>query len=118
MSTETPDGFVELVEADELWDDEMDSYDVGDEEVLLVKVDGQIHAYDAICPHQSISLAEGEFENGLITCRAHEWQFNAVSGEGVNPLGNCLTRHDVRINDDGMVEVRLRESAGTRGPRH
>lgn len=109
----TTASFVEVIEANEMWDDEMESFDIGDEEVLLVKVDGRIHAYDAICPHQSISLAEGEFEQGVITCRAHEWQFEAVSGEGVNPTGTCLVRHEARINDNGMVEVRLRERASS-----
>jgi len=110
MPEETVDehDFVDLAETESLWDDEMESYDVGDEEVLLVKIDGEIHAYDAICPHQSISLVEGELEGGVLTCRAHEWQFDAVSGESVNPSGHCLARHDVRVTDDGIVQVKLR----------
>jgi toluene monooxygenase system ferredoxin subunit len=99
--------YVELVEADALWDGEMESFDVGDAEVLVVKVDGQIRAYDGICPHQSQSLVEGELDSGVLTCRAHEWQFDVRTGEGVNPKGTCLLRHDVRVTDDGMVEVRL-----------
>jgi len=101
--------FVHVAEDDELWDGEMESYDVGDEEVLLVKLDGTYHAYDGICPHQSISLVEGELENGVLTCRAHEWQFNAATGAGVNPLDSCLRRHEVRVTD-GRVEVRLNPS--------
>jgi toluene monooxygenase system ferredoxin subunit len=102
------DGYVELIEADSLWDGEMESFDVGDAEVLVLKVDGQIRAYDGICPHQSQSLVEGELEGGVLTCRAHEWQFDARTGEGVNPRDACLRRHDVRVTGDGMVEVRLR----------
>ena len=106
----TDDGYVELTEAGALWDGEMESFDVGDAEVLVVKVDGQIRAYDGICPHQSQSLVEGELDAGVLTCRAHEWQFNARTGEGINPKGTCLLRHDVRVTDDGMVEVRLRSN--------
>jgi nitrite reductase/ring-hydroxylating ferredoxin subunit len=101
-------GFVPLMETDALWDGEMEAFDVGTEEVLLVKVDGRIHAYDGVCPHQSMSLVEGELDDGVLTCRAHEWQFDAVSGDSINPRGNCLRRHDVRVTHDGMVEVRLR----------
>ena len=86
----------------------MESFDVGDAEVLLVKVGGQIQAYDGVCPHQSQSLVEGELEGGVLTCRAHEWQFDVRTGEGVNPRDTCLRRHDVRVTSDGMVEVRLR----------
>ncbi|MFC9840798.1 isoprene monooxygenase ferredoxin [Rhodococcus sp. NPDC127530] len=102
--------FVDLVAEDELWDDEMESFDVGDDEVLLVKVNGEVRAYDGICPHQSISLVEGEFENGVVTCRAHEWQFDALTGSGVNPRDTCLHKHDVRIVD-GVIQVRLKSPA-------
>lgn len=101
------DGFVELTEVDSLWDGEMEAFDVGDEEVLVVKVDGQVRAYDGICPHQSVSLVEGELENGVLTCRAHEYQFDALTGAGVNPKGMALTRHDIEVDEQGMVRVRL-----------
>jgi nitrite reductase/ring-hydroxylating ferredoxin subunit len=110
------DGYVELIEADAMWDGEMESFDVGDAEVLVVKVDGQIRAYDGICPHQSQSLVEGELDAGVLTCRAHEWQFNARTGEGINPKGTCLLRHDIRVTDDGMVEVRLRANNPSPAP--
>jgi nitrite reductase/ring-hydroxylating ferredoxin subunit len=110
------DGYVELIEADAMWDGEMESFDVGDAEVLVVKVDGQIRAYDGICPHQSQSLVEGELDAGVLTCRAHEWQFNTRTGEGINPKGTCLLRHDVRVTDDGMVEVRLRANNPSPAP--
>ena len=111
-------GFVELIEAGQLWDGEMETFDVGDAEVLVLKVDGQIRAYDGICPHQSASLVEGELKAGVLTCRVHEWQFDALTGNGVNPKGSSLARHDVRVSDDGMVCVRLRAKAfAGSGPR-
>jgi len=104
-------GFVELIEAGRLWDGEMEAFDIGDAEVLVLKVDGQIRAYDGICPHQSASLVEGELEAGVLTCRVHEWQFDALTGDGVNPKGSSLACHDVRVSDDGMICVRLRAKA-------
>jgi toluene monooxygenase system ferredoxin subunit len=108
--TSAGDGFVELIEAHQLWDGEMEAFDVGEEEVLVLKVDGQVRAYDGICPHQSSSLVEGELERGVLTCRAHEWQFDALTGDGVNPKGISLTRHDVQVSG-GMICVRLRAKA-------
>lgn len=112
------DGFVPIAAASDLWDDEMEAYDVGDEEVLLLKINGQIHAYDGICPHQSISLVEGDLEKGVLTCRAHEWQFDAATGAGINPADTALRRHEVRLTDDGQVAVRLCSRAGTVPARH
>ncbi len=99
--------YVELLNESELWDGEMEAYDVGAAEVLVVKVDGQICAFDGICPHQSSSLVEGDLEDGVLTCSAHEWQFDVRSGESVNPRGERLIRHDVTVDGDGTVRVRL-----------
>ncbi|KPM55981.1 (2Fe-2S)-binding protein [Frankia sp. CcI49] len=104
---EPGDGFVDLVDADSLWDGEMEAFDVGADEVLLLRVDGEIHAYDGACPHQSISLVDGELAGGVLTCSAHEWQFDARTGESINPRGSRLTRHDVRIDESGVIQVRL-----------
>mgnify|MGYP006266640053 CR=1 FL=1 len=108
--TERETGFVDLVASDQLWDGEMEAYDIGDTEVLLLKVNGEIRAFDGICPHQSVSLVEGEFEDGMVTCRAHEWRFDALTGESVNPRGECMKRHDVRVVD-GVIQVRLNTTA-------
>ncbi|EFC83420.1 Rieske 2Fe-2S domain-containing protein [Parafrankia sp. EUN1f] len=105
--SEPGDGFVDLVEAGSLWDGEMEAFDVGADEVLLIRVDGEIRAYDGACPHQSISLVEGELAGGVLTCSAHEWQFDARTGESINPRGSRLTRHDVRVDESGVIQVRL-----------
>ena len=112
FDTEETD-FVDLVDADELWDGEMEVFDIGDAEVLLVKVDGQIRAYDGLCPHQSSPLVDGRLEDNVLTCRFHEWQFDALTGAGVNPRDTCLHRHDVRVVD-GVIQVRLNAPSAAR----
>lgn len=98
------DAFVRVAGADEFWDGEMDAFDVGDTEVLVVKVEGEFRAYNGICPHQSISLVEGKLEGAVLTCSAHEWQFNIDTGLGVNPANECLVRHGVEVRD-GQIYV-------------
>ncbi len=97
-------GFVEVCAEDDLWAGEMDCFDVASREVLIVSVDGQLHAYDGICPHQSMPLVEGRFDGKVLTCRAHEWSFDACSGQGINPKNACLHRFPLRIVD-GKVFV-------------
>ena len=102
-----PEGdFVAVAHADELWDGEMESYDIDGTEVLLVRVDGEFHAYHGICPHQSQALVEGDLDGRTLTCRAHEWSFDAVSGEGINPRTSCLVRHGVRVHDGAVLVSR------------
>jgi nitrite reductase/ring-hydroxylating ferredoxin subunit len=90
-------GTVELCGVDELWDGEMECFRVGEANILLLKLDGQFHAYQGHCPHQGTSLAEGELDGQVLTCRAHHWQFDAASGQGVNPKSARLQRFRVRV---------------------
>lgn len=103
-SAATQAAYVEVCAVDELWAGEMEAYDVGDAEVLVLNVDGEFRAYDAICPHQSVPLVEGTLEGGVLTCRAHQWTFDACSGRGLNPCGEQLRRYPIRISD-GKVYV-------------
>jgi nitrite reductase/ring-hydroxylating ferredoxin subunit len=88
---------VEICGADHLWDGEMECFRAGDTTILLLKINGQFHAYQGHCPHQGAALAEGELENGLLTCTAHRWQFDAMNGQGVNPKSAHLKRFPVHV---------------------
>lgn len=100
----TDDRFAAIADTGELWDGEMESYDVDGQEVLLIRLDGEYHAYDGTCPHQSTSLAQGSLEGNTLTCSAHEWEFDARTGAGVNPAVACLKVREVRVSD-GRVFV-------------
>lgn len=97
LAESPPGSTVEVCGVDELWDGEMACFRVGDAAVLLLKLDGRFHAYQGHCPHQGVALAEGELEGGLLTCRAHRWQFDAASGQGVNPRNARLKRFPVHV---------------------
>lgn len=90
-------GVVDVCDIEDLWDGEMERFDVGGEEVLLVKFNGQFLAFQGTCPHQEAPLVEGKFENGVLTCRAHLWQFDVATGKGINPANCRLKRYPVRI---------------------
>lgn len=105
MSSEmTNDSYVQVCAVEDLWEGEMEAFDIGDAEVLLLNAGGSFHAYDAICPHQSVPLVDGRFEGGVLTCRAHQWSFDACTGAGINPCGQQLRRYPIRIVD-GQVFV-------------
>lgn len=78
--------FVDVCAVDEFWDGEMEIVDVRGKHVLLVKHEGQFFAFQSLCPHQAIPLIEGKFEDGILTCRAHHWEFDVKTGRGSTPL--------------------------------
>jgi len=105
------DGFVAVAGDDELWDGEMESYDIDGAEILLIRIDGEYRAYDGICPHQSSSLVEGRLEGSTLTCSAHEWVFDARTGNGINPHTACLKRREVRVADGSVLVSRTATAA-------
>lgn len=99
---------VDICDDADLWDGDMQAFDVGEHEVLVVRIDGELHAYDGTCPHQNVSLAEGSLTGRVLTCRAHLWQFDVCTGRGVNPATACLKRFPVSVVA-GRVRVGLHE---------
>ena len=102
---------VEICGADQLWDGEMECFRAGDTTILLLKINGQFRAYQGHCPHQGAALVEGELEGGLLTCTAHGWQFDATSGQGVNPKSAHLKCFPVHVVERKvLIEVELERS--------
>jgi nitrite reductase/ring-hydroxylating ferredoxin subunit len=90
-------GAVEICGVDQLWDGEMQDFRVGDNSILLLKIEGRFHAYQGHCPHQGRALIDGDLDGDLLTCAAHRWQFDATNGQGVNPRGARLRCFPVHI---------------------
>ncbi len=98
--------FTKVCSLDDVWEGEMESFDVDGQEILIVCVPGgEIHAYQGVCPHQDIPLIEGKFDGKQLVCRAHQWVFDGNSGNGVNPANCRLARYPLRIDDNDDVYV-------------
>ena len=97
-------GFQTACSLDDLWEGEMDVFEIGDKEVLLVHApDGVIRAYNPVCPHQDHPLVEGDLEGCVLTCSAHLWQFDVTTGKGVNPEGVALCGYPVKVEGDVVM---------------
>jgi toluene monooxygenase system ferredoxin subunit len=88
---------------DDVWEGEMCAVSLGAVDVLLCNVDGQVHAYHDRCPHLANPLSDGELRENTLTCAAHEWVFDARTGDGVNPEDACLRRFPVRVDGDRIL---------------
>ena len=83
---------VRAASLDDLWDGEMRGYVVAGTRVLLVRLDGAVCAYEDRCAHLGVPLSEGTLHEGVITCRAHQYEYDARTGAGINPRNVCLKR--------------------------
>jgi len=95
-----------LAELADLWSGEMIGLPCGETRLLLVNLDGEIRVYEDRCPHQGVPLSEGHLEGRVLTCRAHQWQYDVRCGAGINPLTARLRSFPVRVEDGSiLVEV-------------
>ncbi len=81
---------------------------LGDHKLLLLRADGELHAYRDACPHEVFPLSlDGVRQDLVIMCRKHRWEFEAATGEHISRIRRpqCnLQRYPVR-QVDGMIEV-------------
>jgi toluene monooxygenase system ferredoxin subunit len=100
-------GWWPAIRIDDLWEGEMTVVTVEDEQVLLVNIGGALRAYSNACPHQASPLDDGDLEGERLTCARHLWQFNALTGLGINPMAARLKSYGCEVRDDGLVYVEL-----------
>jgi 3-phenylpropionate/trans-cinnamate dioxygenase ferredoxin subunit len=49
--------------------------------ILLTLLADKVYAIQDKCTHLGASLAKGEYQKGVVTCRSHGAQFNTETGE-------------------------------------
>jgi toluene monooxygenase system ferredoxin subunit len=91
---------------EELWLGEMRACNVAGRRVLLLRLESGVYAYEDRCAHLRVPLSEGALREGVITCSAHGFQYDAVTGLGINPSNTRLAAFPVRIQD-GQIWVEL-----------
>lgn len=70
-------------------------------DVLLVRVDGVVHAIDNQCPHAGAFIDEGPLVGGkYLLCPMHNYQFDPTSGACVNAACRNARRYKVREAND------------------
>jgi len=104
--------FARAASIDDVWSGEKLGVDVCGTRVLLINVDGSLHAYVDRCVHQSLPLSDGRLEGNVLTCAAHEWKYDACTGRGINPAGIALRRLPFKVEDGAIyVDVDLKRGA-------
>lgn len=96
--------FVKVAAVSELPPGDMKVVDVGDEQILLVNVDGAVHACDDICSHAYASLSEGDLDGAEVECPLHGAVFNVATGKALTPPAvDALRTFAVRVDGDDIL---------------
>lgn len=89
--------FKPALRQDDLWIGEMAGVTVDGHPVLLVNVEGTVCAYEDRCRHLAHPLSLGSLTGNRLVCAAHEWEYDACTGRGINPAGVTLRCYEVRV---------------------
>lgn len=95
--------FVRVASLADLWDGDMMPCEAQGQRILLVRLAGTVRAYEDRCAHLAVRLSEGTLDGHVLTCSAHHYQYDARTGQGINPRSICLTTFPVRIEGDEIL---------------
>jgi cytochrome P450/nitrite reductase/ring-hydroxylating ferredoxin subunit len=103
MQPRSPDTVV-IARTKELEDSRVKAVNIDGIDLIVLRHANAISIFQGRCPHEGTLLSEGTIKDGLLTCRAHDWQFNCSSGckQG---LGVSNLKRFEAIVEDGDVKV-------------
>ena len=91
---------IKLFSLDELWQGEMRSVTINDKKIVIIATNNHYYAYEDRCLHLGIPLSLGKLENNILTCSAHHWQYDVLTGQGINPDCVRLKPLTIKIIDN------------------
>ena len=95
-------GFEKVAQVDEITPAFPKRAIVGDCECVLFRIDGQIFAFENLCPHQRYSVFhQGVLDHYTITCPMHGWSFDVRTGKAVSGSGH-LNILEVRVDNNDV----------------
>ena len=78
---------------------------VGDKELALYEVDGEVYASDNRCTHGDALLSDGFLEGTQIECPFHQGRFDVCTGKALcAPLTQDIRVYPVRIENKRILE--------------
>ena len=93
----------------EVAEGEILSFSVGERQIAVANVEGDLHALDDWCSHQQCSLAEGYLDGTIVECPCHGSQFDVTTGEAVQgPATDPVDVFEMR-EEDGELQVMMKQ---------
>jgi 3-phenylpropionate/trans-cinnamate dioxygenase ferredoxin subunit len=99
--------FVAIAPLDQLPVGERMFVDVGERQIVILNLAGNLYALGDVCSHDNGPVGDGEIENNEIICPRHGARFDVRTGQTMGlPALVDIPAYPVRIRD-GMIEIGL-----------
>ena len=74
--------------------------------VLVVNLDGTLHAWDGTCTHEEADLSTGFLLGERVTCPLHLSVFDLTTGEAATPPATvALKKYEIKIENEDILVV-------------
>lgn len=78
---------------------EVDGVDIP---IMVANVDGQLLAASSMCPHEDVSLLDGDREGTRVTCPGHSYELDMATGECTHDPDLRLKTYKVTVIDGDL----------------
>jgi 3-phenylpropionate/trans-cinnamate dioxygenase ferredoxin subunit len=73
-------------------------------DILIVNLDGKLHAMQGICSHEYFELDKGFLTGDSLTCALHLSRFDLETGEALDPPAEePLAKYPVAVEDGRII---------------
>ncbi|HUS28701.1 MAG TPA: Rieske (2Fe-2S) protein [Kofleriaceae bacterium] len=70
--------------------------------VIVTRTDGELYACAGVCPHEDVSLANGDLHGTVLTCPGHSYEFDLKTGVCIHDRTLHLRRYPITLLDDDV----------------
>ena len=77
--------YVKACELSDVPPGSMHAVNLGEKELMIINVDGELHATDRVCTHETADLSTGFLIGSVVTCPLHLSRFDVITGVVQNP---------------------------------
>lgn len=96
--------FHAVAAVDDVGDDELLGVDVAGQPVVIGRVGGQLCAIGGLCTHRYARLADGDLEDGVVSCPLHNAGFDLRTGAVVRgPAQTPVPTYTVTVEGDRIL---------------
>ena len=71
--------------------------------VLVANAEGELFAYQGICPHQDVCLGDGFYDGKVLTCHQHLWQWDIRTGSPIGLAEAQLEQYALEMNGEDVM---------------
>jgi nitrite reductase/ring-hydroxylating ferredoxin subunit len=98
------DGWHKVARKSGLAEGEVLGVSVGDKQIAVYLIGGELYATDNICTHAYACLSDGYLEDGIIECPLHAGRFEVKTGKALGaPVTKDIELFSVKLEGDDVL---------------